>query len=227
MLLFIQFLIKMKKNLVLMLSLALVVLLVGCGKGDQNTQNPDAENNEANPEIINEEELPEEEMEYHPEWVATSLTNEDLDHLEGTMTPLSYDYETYDLTTESISDSGTREFSSEEWQRLYIPEYDNMVDRNVISSSIEDDRIYTIVNITLVDGSNLQALYVHEPDTLLCRTISVPHESFTNFYSNFIYPADIDWYVAEEATEEEISEEVVEEVVEEAAEEAVETPDVE
>ena len=67
-----------------------------------------------------------------------------------------------------------------------------MEDRDVISSSIEDDRIYTIVNITLVDGSTLQALYIHEPDTLLCRAISVPHGSFTNFYNNFVYPADIE-----------------------------------
>lgn len=101
----------MKKNLVLMFSLALIVLLVGCGKSDKNS---DAENNEANPEVVNEEQTPEEEIDYHPEWVATSLTNEDLDRLEGEMVPLSYDYETYDLTTESISDSGTREFSGEE-----------------------------------------------------------------------------------------------------------------
>ena len=99
----------MKKNLVLLLSLALVLLLVGCGKSGENTKNI-----EANTDVINEEQIPGEEVESHPEWVATSLTEEDLDRIEETMVPLSYDYETYDLTAESVSDSGTREFSGEE-----------------------------------------------------------------------------------------------------------------
>jgi len=88
-----------------------------------------------------------------------------------------------------------------------------MVDRNVISSSIEDDKIYTLANITLVDGNVLQVLYVHEPDTLLCRTISIPHETYTNFYNNFVYPSDIEWYATEEAAEE-AAEETVEEEIE-------------
>jgi hypothetical protein len=48
-----------------------------------------------------------------------------------------------------------------------------MADREVISSGIEDDMIYTMTKLTLQDGTELKVLYVNEPDTLFCRAISV------------------------------------------------------
>ena len=109
----------MRKNLVLMLSLVAVVLLVGCGKKtveNQNVENPNGGTEIENTEVENfegentesdviEEEIA--EVEYHPEWLATSLSSEDLTNLELNYAPLSYDYEIFDVTSESISDSGT------------------------------------------------------------------------------------------------------------------------
>jgi hypothetical protein len=48
-----------------------------------------------------------------------------------------------------------------------------MADREVISSGIEDDMIYTMTKLTFQDGTERSVLYVNEPDTLFCRAISV------------------------------------------------------
>jgi hypothetical protein len=66
-----------------------------------------------------------------------------------------------------------------------------MVSREVTSSGIEDDMIYTLTNITLEDGNVLHVLYVNEPDTLFYRAISIQNENLTTLYSNFVYAADL------------------------------------
>ena len=180
----------MKKNLLLMLSLSAIVLLAGCGNKD--VVNPDAtdtenwvieagDNQGSSEDAINPE---------HPEWVATSLSVSDLERIEETMPPLSYSYETYDMQANSVVNSGT--FTAE-WDEkaLSISEYETMVNREVISSGIEDDMIYTLTNVTLEDGSVLQVLYVNEPDTLFCRAISVQNGDLNTLYSNFVYDVDI------------------------------------
>jgi hypothetical protein len=65
-----------------------------------------------------------------------------------------------------------------------------MTNREVISSSIEDDMIYTVAKITLEDGNVLDVLYVNEPDTLFCRAISIQNGLKSTLYSNFVYDAD-------------------------------------
>lgn len=177
----------MKKNLVLMLTLSAFVVLAGCD--NQNVENTDVENTETGVAVVNE--TNEDVEAENPEWVAKALTLEDLERIEETLPPLSYNYETYDMQAGEISDSGTYTAPEGEDNKLYIPEYDHMVSREVTSSGIEDDMIYTLTNITLDDGNVLQVLYVNEPDTLFCRAISVQNGEKTTLYSNFVYLADV------------------------------------
>jgi len=169
-----------------MLWLAWIILLTGCGK--ENTDNSDINNTSESDITITDNKN---SIQNHPEWVATSLTSEDLDRIEETMPPLSYDYETWDSEAQAITDSG--KFEAKEWKdnKLTIPEYSTMKSREVTSSGIEDEMIYTITKITLEDWTQLDVLYVNEPDTLFCRAISVQNGLKSTLYSNFVYAADI------------------------------------
>lgn len=176
----------MKKNLVLMLGLASIVLLAGCG--GEKVDNTDVENPEVDA-VVSEENAGEVD---HPEWVATSLTVEDLERIEETMPPLSYVYETYDMQAQAMVNSGSYNVAEGEEPVFMIPEYATMANREVTSSGIEDDMIYTMTKITLQDDTELSVLYVNEPDTLFCRAISVQNGDQTTLYSNFVYAADIE-----------------------------------
>ena len=184
----------MKKNVMFMLWLASIVLLAGCWQqkvenfGSENTgdeiQEPDVTvTGEANNEDL---------AQNHPEWVATSLAVEDLNRIEETLPPIRYTYETYDMTAQSIVNSGSYKLADGEEPVFMIPEYATMANREVTSSGIEDDMIYTMTKITLQDDTELSVLYVNEPDTLFCRAISVQNGDQTTLYSNFVYAADIE-----------------------------------
>ena len=176
-----------------MLSLSAIILLAGCG--DQNIVDPNIDDTMGDNIVVTDENDQNSEDEVlnpvHPEWVATSLNLEDLERIEQSMPPLSYSYQTYDMQAETEVDSGI--FTAAEWDNsgLSIPEYENMTSREVTSSGIEDDMIYTLADITLNDGTVLHALYVNEPDTLFCRAISIQNGDLTTLYSNFVYDADI------------------------------------
>ena len=172
----------MKKNLFLILWLASIILIAGCG--EQKIESSDSPLNDIN----NSEEI----SEIHPEWVSTSLTLEDLERIEETMPPLSYTYETYDKETDTTVNTGDYKVAEGEEPIFMIPEYATMTNREVISSGIEDDMIYTIVKMTLQDNSELEVLYINEPDTLFCRAISAQNGDQTTLYSNFVYAADVE-----------------------------------
>lgn len=135
-----------------MLSLSAIVLLAGCG--DQNVVDSDIDDTMGDNVVVtdeNDQDFEEEALNpQHPEWVSTSLTLEDLERIEDTMPPLSYNYETYDMKAETEIDSGSFT-ATEEDKSLSIPEYKTMISREVISSGIEDDMIYTLTDITLED----------------------------------------------------------------------------
>lgn len=173
----------MKKNLILMLGLASIVLLAGCGKNEpveESEQIPDQ--GEINANTVDQD---------HLDWTKTSLTIADLEHIEETLPPLSYIYETYDMNSQSVVNSGSYKVAEWEEPVFFIPEYATMADREVTSSGIEDDMIYTMTKLTLQDGTELNVLYVNEPDTLFCRAISVENWSQTTLYTDFVYDADI------------------------------------
>jgi len=172
----------MKKNLFLMLGLSLIVLLAGCG--DQKVENSDIDNPEPDA-VVSEETV-------GSEWAITSFTVEDLEDLENGVLPISYSYETYDMQKWEIVDSGSRTISEWEQNGFFVPEFDKMVSREVISSGIEDDMIYTISRMTLDDDSTVDMLYVNDPDTLLFKAVSVQNGDLTTLYSNFVYDTDVE-----------------------------------
>jgi hypothetical protein len=87
-----------------MLYFSVIVLLAGCGN------NEPVEGPEQNPEQNLEQNSDQSEIvadtvdQGHSDWVKTSLTVADLEHIEEP--PLSYVYETYDMNTQSIVNSG-------------------------------------------------------------------------------------------------------------------------
>ena len=128
--------------------------------------------------------------EYPSSYIKTSLTLEDIEQIEETLAPLSYSYNTIDKTTEQTIDEWT--YTAPEGEnKLTIPEYDTMISREVLSSSIEDHMIYTLTNLTQEDGKVISVLYINDPETLFCRAISVETDEKVTLYNNFIYNADI------------------------------------
>ena len=100
-----------------------------------------------------------------PEWAKTSLNNEELDELAETHFPASYTYTVYNTETEQ-SDSGEYTYPEDLSHTLLLPEHATMASREVVSSGIEDWMIYTDTKVTLQDGTEINVLYVVNPETL-------------------------------------------------------------
>lgn len=138
-------------------------------------------------------ECPTAETEYPETYVKTSLTNEDIDHIEEILPPLSFDYETWNMDDETIVSSGHYDYPTdvENWY-VFIPEHATMASREVISSGIEDGMIYTLADVTLQDDTVVTILYIHDPETLFIRAITVENGNFITYYRNFLYNADVE-----------------------------------
>jgi hypothetical protein len=108
------------------------------------------------------------------------------------MPPVSYTYETRDDETSNIIDSGDYKVAEGETPIFMLPEYATMANREVIKSAIDNDMIYTLAKITLQDDTQLEILYINEPDTLFCRAIEVRHNNQRTFYSNFVYNTNLE-----------------------------------
>lgn len=174
-----------------MLGLLTVVFLSACG--DKNVDNTDVQNDNANVEQVNEvsgnenvDENVNEESSNGTEYTKTSLTIEDLDQIDETMFPVSYDYETYKWEDENTSDSGSYTYPENVDHKLLLPIHADVVSREVVSSGIEDGMIYTIVNATLQDDSVISILYINDPVTLQYIAASVNSDTETTLYS-FVY----------------------------------------
>ena len=181
----------MKKNLILMLWLASIIVIAWCWW--QKSENSDTENkwnniiaNDENPWIDSEDIAKD-----HPEWVATSLEEDNLDRIEETLPPIAYTYETRDTETDTVISSGSYRVAEGEEPVFILPEYATMAKREVIKSAIEGDMIYTLVNVTLQDDSQREVLYINEPDTLFYRAIEVRNGNQKTTYTNFVYDADL------------------------------------
>lgn len=120
-----------------------------------------------------------------PEWAKTSLTNEELDELAETHFPKSYTYTTYNMETEETSD-GEYVYPEDLSHTLLLPIHATMASREVISSGIEDGMIYTLTKVILQDGTELQVLYIVNPETLdfVAATVENGNEN-TNY--QFVY----------------------------------------
>ncbi len=116
-----------------------------------------------------------------PEWAKTSLTTEELDELAETHFPKSYTYTTYNMETgETWSWEST--YPEGLSHTLLIPEHATMASREVVSSGIEDGMIYTLTKVVLQDGTELQVLYIVNPETLDFVAASVENGNETINY---------------------------------------------
>ena len=131
--------------------------------------------------------------EYPAEYVKTSLTNDDIDHIEEILPPLSYDYEIWNMEDETLISSGHYDYPAgvENWY-VFIPEHATMASREIVSSGIEDGMIYTLTNVTLQDDTVVSVLYIHDPETLFVRAITVENGHQVTYYRNFLYNADVE-----------------------------------
>ena len=164
-----------------MLWLASIILIAGCGL--QKVENTNTTGNDVNtPEEISEKDL----AEIHPDWVATSLTIKDIEHIEETMPPLSYSYETYDMETDTTVNTGSYKLAEGEEPIFMIPEYATMANREIISSGIEDGMIYTLTKVTLQDDTTIDVLYIVDPVTLDFVAASVENGNISTNYQ-FVY----------------------------------------
>jgi len=104
------------------------------------------------------------EMEENAErWAVTSLDLEELVNIMENNFPKAYDYSITNISTNE-NKKGTHVYTLDELGFL-TPEYSNIVDREVTSSGIEDDMIYTLVKATLDDGKQIDVLYIVNPVT--------------------------------------------------------------
>ncbi|MBP5407642.1 MAG: hypothetical protein J6Y42_00705 [Bacilli bacterium] len=67
-----------------------------------------------------------------------------------------------------------------------------MASREVKSSGIQDGMIYTDTDVTLQDDTVVSVLYIHDPETLFVRAITVENGNYTTYYRNFLYNADVE-----------------------------------
>ena len=126
-------------------------------------------------------------------YVKTELTNEDIDHIEEILPPLWFDYETWNMDDETMVESGHYDYPEdiESWY-VFIPEHATMASREIKSSGIQDGMIYTDTNVTLQDGTVVSILYIHDPETLFVKAITVENGNHTKYYRNFLYNADVE-----------------------------------
>lgn len=116
-----------------------------------------------------------------PEWAKTSLTTEELDELAETHFPKSYTYTTYNMETQETN-NGEYVYPEDLSHTLLIPEHATMASREVVSSGIEDGMIYTLTKVVLQDGTELQVLYIVNPETLDFVAASVENGNETINY---------------------------------------------
>lgn len=154
----------MKKVLSLVAVLAAwTLVLTGCNK----TENINEENVDETPAVETAQKQ--------------SLDLGDLIWLIETHFPKSYTYTKYNNATNE---------SEGEWRYVYdrmevgflTPENHHMVDREVTSSGIEDEMIYTEVKGTMDDGRTINVLYIVDPETLNFVAANVEDGDITTNY---------------------------------------------
>lgn len=179
----------MKKNLTLILWLSSIILLTGCG--GSKIEDSDINSKWSNIVANNEDSTNKNLAQTNPEWIATSLTNEDLKRIEETTPPISYTYETRDNETNNIISSGNYSVAEGEDPVFMLPGYETMTNREIIKSAIDSNMIYTLAKITLQDDTQLEILYINDPKTLLYRAIELRQGTQNTLYTNFVYTTDL------------------------------------
>ena len=95
--------------------------------------------------------------------------------------PKAYTFTKYNMATNKSEGEGTHVYTLDELGFL-TPEYSNIVDREVTSSGIEDDMIYTMVKATLDDGKQIDVLYIVDPVTFNFVAANIEDGDITTNY---------------------------------------------
>ena len=142
----------MKKSLLLALGVVLVMTLSACGSKTNDWSN-DGEWNV----LLGEK---------GAITSKSSLTVEDFDTIDEELLPVSYTYQVYKDGADASIDSWSYVYPGSEIESLLIPEHEEMTNRHILSSNLENGFIYTVSEVTLKDGSNAIISYVNDPDSL-------------------------------------------------------------
>ena len=95
--------------------------------------------------------------------------------------PKSYTFSKYNIKENKSLWEGSHKYNRMDLWYL-TPENTRIVDREVISSWIEDWMIYTLVKATLDDDSQIEVLYINDPETLKFVAASVDDGTITTNY---------------------------------------------
>ena len=148
----------------------LLSLLAGCWKNVNNGDNLwTSSNNQVNEDTL--EDLVEK----------TPLTLEDLDRINRNRFPVSYTYSVYD--GENVVETWEYIYPENVDHNILLPIEETMVDRKVISSVMNHDRINTTIDITLENGESYSVLYIIDPDTLEYLWASLSTPTTTTLYT--------------------------------------------
>ena len=163
----------MKKSLLVIFGLMVVSLLVACGTKDGNEWL-----DSVNDTVVNEENNVDPLADLVEK---TPLTLEDLDKINEYKFPVSYTYTTYDL-------SGWNS-SVQTWENVYsnnkflLPIEEEIETKEIVSSVMNNDRIYTTMDIILKNGESYSVVYINDPDTLEYVWASVTTPTSTTSYT--------------------------------------------
>ena len=111
-----------------------------------------------------------------------TLTNEDLDAIDEKNFPTSYTFTTYNAATEESTGPEEYVYPEDISHTLLIPIHATMANREIISSGIQDGMIYVDTKVTLQDDTEVNVLYVVNPDTMQYVAANVENWDITTNY---------------------------------------------
>lgn len=111
-----------------------------------------------------------------------ALTIEDLDLIDEKAFPTSYTYTTYNSSTEERTGPEEYVYPEDISHTLLIPEHATMASREVISSGLQDGMIYVETKATLQDDTEINILYVVNPETMQYVAANVENWDVTTNY---------------------------------------------
>ena len=113
------------------------------------------------------------------------LTEEDIESFEENNFPKGYTYTIYNSESEETT-TWSYEYPEDLSHTLLLPIHATMANREIISSWIEDDMIYTLTNVTLQDDTVVSVLYINDPESKNFVAANVENWNETTNYQ-FIY----------------------------------------
>ena len=105
-----------------------------------------------------------------------------MDLIDEKAFPTSYTYTTYNSSTEERTGPEEYVYPEDISHTLLIPEHATMASREVISSGIQDGMIYVETKATLQDDTEINILYVVNPETMQYVAANVENWDVTTNY---------------------------------------------